>query len=122
MCSLPSNPCAYIPVSTALEEAALYLDIADTATTADMTLSSLAWAALSNVLLPSAQTLRGLMLLVSPAKYVNQVCCLSAPLCHLVHNLLRQLLGNLSSQCYKHQHQGVASNISGWYSEEVSLL
>ena len=65
----------------------LFLSTAEVVMTADTRLSGPAWATLSMVLLPSAQTLKAVLLLMSSARGLFLVCCLLAPCCRYVHSL-----------------------------------
>ncbi len=69
---------AIAPGSSALEEAVLFLGIAESVRTRCLEISSFTWAILSEVLLPSAQTLKAVMLLLASARGYISVCSLYA--------------------------------------------
>ncbi|CAL5229125.1 g12390 [Coccomyxa viridis] len=75
-----SSPCSFgaingaiEPGSSILEEAVLFLGIAESVRTRCLELSSFTWAILSEILLPSAQTLKAVMLLLASARgYISE--------------------------------------------------
>ena len=75
MCSFAANDCAYQAASSSVEEAVLFLGIAEFVLVADTRLTSLLWTVLSKVLLPSAQTLKAVMLLMASASGFSSVRC-----------------------------------------------
>ena len=66
------------PGSSILEEAVLFLGIAESVRTRCLELSSFTWAILSEILLPSAQTLKAVMLLLASARGYISVRSLDA--------------------------------------------
>lgn len=76
------------PGSSTLEEAVLFLGIAEAVRTRCLEISSLTWAIPSEILLPSAQTLKAAMLLLASARGFTSVCCLVAAGCHHGHDSL----------------------------------
>ena len=79
---------------SSLEEAVLFLDITETVITSDTMLSAFTWAALSDVAVPAAQTLKAVMLLMASARGYWPVCRPLAPRCQFVRTLLNA--GHLS--------------------------
>ena len=70
------------PACSTLEEAVLFLGIAESVRTRCFEISSFTWAILSEILSPSAQTLKAVMLLLASARGILSVCSLDAAYSH----------------------------------------
>lgn len=97
MCSFAVNEGASDPRSSSLEEAVLFLDIAEYVMPVDVRLLSFAWTILCKVLLPSARTLKAVMLLMAPAQSYHSVGFPSAPCFCIVCMLEENLVGSATN-------------------------